>query len=310
MTMWNALVLICFVFFLAQGSLASDKTKRIQRQTHFAKTTKSKDFAVGLIDAGKLQHGLANDGRLGSIWDWNSQIYLALPGAWFKGYGYIADLSMMVGVPEGPWTPKYKDPTGSDSLSKGPSVTESVVSSDWGPRAGSYGQLHSGNINVKQIVSRGSPPAYPVMATSTIPETWPAGYFKDGNWISTPGERHWPGPWAIDPGPDGIARTADDKELVGKFTGDKEVFFSMDDFDLNDQGLQSAASGGGNQGYPLNVQFDIQAIGYGRSFAEDFIFFPMKIVYKGTDTLKGVYLGFYLDEIGRASCRERVSNFV
>jgi len=134
------------------------------------------------------------------------------------------------------------------------------------------------------------------MATSTLPDTWPEGYFdQTGQWVSTPGVRHWPGPWAVNPGPDGIARTEDDTVIVGQFTGDKEIYFSMTDYDLNDQEVPYAASGSGDQGFPLNIQMDIHAIGYGRSFAEYFIFFPMKIVYHGSDTLKGVYLGFYLD---------------
>jgi hypothetical protein len=286
------LVLLLVAMHQTEGS---DKNKNRQQPTRLSKVDRAKDFAVGLIDVGKLQHGLSNDGAIGTLWGWNSEIYLGL-GSWYKGYGYIADLSMMVGVPEGPWTPKFKNPTGNDSLSMGPSVSERFVASDWGPRAGSYGHLHSGLVNAKQIVSRGSPPAYPVMATSTIPDTWPEGYYDTtGAWHGTPGERHWPGPWAVNPGPDGIARTADDSVMVGQFTGDKEIFFSMNDFDLNDQGLQYAAAGGGNQGYPLDIQMDIHGIGYGRSFAEDFIFFPMKIQYHGQDTLKGVYLGFYLD---------------
>ncbi|MFQ6676165.1 MAG: hypothetical protein ACE5LH_07445, partial [Fidelibacterota bacterium] len=243
---------------------------------------RSTDYAVGLIDAGKLQHGLDNSGNLGSVWGFNREIYLALPAAWYKGYGYIYDLSMMIGVPEGPWTPKFYDTLTGDSLSFGPTVSEENVGEDWGPAAGHLGKYHSGDVTIDQVAARGSPPPFPVLATSTDPQTWP--------------ETGWPGSWAVDAGPDGIARTEDDSVLTGQFTGDKEVFFVMNDFDLNDKGLKYAeADDQTTQGHSLGIEMLIQAIGYGRSFAEDFIFFPMKIIYTGKDTLKGVYLGFHFD---------------
>ncbi|MFQ6615440.1 MAG: hypothetical protein ACE5HZ_01555 [Fidelibacterota bacterium] len=276
---WIAVVVLAGPAVVVSASREEKMKQRIRR---LQKAAKSTDYAVGLIDAGKLQHGLDNSGNLASIWGWNSELYLALPGAWYKGYGYIPDLSMMIGVPEGPWTPRYLDTASNDTLSFGPSVTEENVGGDWGPAAGHLGKYHSGNITIDEISARGSPPPFPVMATSTDPETWP--------------ESGWPGEWAVDAGPDGIARTQDDSVLTGQFTGDKELFFAMNDFDLNDRGLKYAeADDQTTQGHSLGIEMLIQAIGYGRSFAEDFIFFPMKIVYTGEDTLRGVYLGFYID---------------
>ena len=278
------LISAVLLFFLFSNAEAKDnrKLKMEQRVRRLQKAAKSTDYAVGLIDAGKLQHGIDNSGSLASIWGWNSEIYLALPGGWYKGYGYIPDLSMMIGVPEGPWTPKFYDGASGDSLSMGPSVTDQNVGEDWGPAASHMGTYHSGEVFIDEISAKGAPPPFPVMATSGIPQTWP--------------ESGWPGSWAIDPGKDGIARTEDDFVKTGEFAGDKELFFAMNDFDLDDRGFRYAeGDGDSRQGYSLGVQMNIQAIGYGRSFAEDFIFFPMKIVYTGKDTLKGVYLGFYID---------------
>jgi hypothetical protein len=269
---------------------AEDKKDRSARRQSLAKPANPLDVSRGLIDAGQLVHGIRNEGMLGGQFFGRSLEYeLALPGAWFQGYSYIYTLMMMLGVPEGPWTPR----TGPDSLSQGPTVN---VGGELGPRKGSRGQLFSGDVTIEQIITRGNIEGYPVMATSTLPETWPEGYSDgSGNWISTPGERHWPGPWAVDPGPDGIARNEDDSVLVGKFTGDKEVFFSMTDFDPYAQGVPYASRFGEGQGYPVSLQIDVHAIGYGRSYAEDFIFFPMRIINRGTDTLQGVYIGFYMD---------------
>lgn len=277
------LILFLFVGFVTDLDASSRREKKMKdRIRRLEKAATSTDYAVGIIDVGKLQHGLDNSGNLASIWDWNKEIYLALPGGWYKGYGYIPSLSMMIGVPEGPWTPRYVDPATGDSVSMGPTVTDQDVGTDWGPAEGHKGIYHSGNITIDQIAARGSPPNFPLMATSTSEETWP--------------ETGWPGGWAVDPGPDGIARTPDDVTLTGEFTGDKELFFVMNDFDLDDRGLKYAERDDDlTQGYSLDIQMNIQAIGYGRSFAEDLIFFPMKIIYTGQDTLKGVYLGFYID---------------
>ncbi len=276
-------ILMCLVWHASElGASSNRKEKMRDQKRRLEKAARSIDYAVGVIDAGKIQHGLDNSGNLASIWGWNKEIYLALPGAWYKGYGYIPSLSMMIGVPEGPWTPRYWSPAKGDSMSLGPTVTETDVGGDWGPADGHQGKYHSSNVFIDEVAARGSPPHYPLMATSTNELTWP--------------ETGWPGDWAMDPGPDGIARTDDDVELEGEFTGDQELFFVMNDFDLNNKGLKyGEADDDPTQGYSLGVEMNIQAIGYGRSFAEDLIFFPMKIVYTGQDTLKGVYLGFYID---------------
>ncbi|MFQ6674053.1 MAG: hypothetical protein ACE5GH_04635, partial [Fidelibacterota bacterium] len=240
---------------LASDAVASDhrEEKMRDRMRRLQRAARSTDYAVGLIDAGKLQNGLDNSGNLASVWGFNKEIYLALPGGWYKGYGYIPDLSMMIGVPEGPWTPRYYDTASGDSLSMGSTVTEENVGGDWGPAAGHLGKLHSGNVYIDDISARGSPPHFPVMATSTDPQTWPAG--------------GWPGDWAVDPGPDGIPRTDDDVVLPGEFAGDKELFFVMNDFDLDDRGQKySEGDDDPTQGYSLGIEMDIQAIGYGRSF--------------------------------------------
>jgi hypothetical protein len=290
----------CYTYILTLGALlvaslgqvgAQDKYKRSVRNGSLAEPAAAIDRSVGRIDVGQLVLGLNNSGKLNGLnYDFESDVEIerVLPGAWFKGYSYIRLLGLMIAVPEGPWTPR-----GEGSPSQGP-----TVHAGWelGPRKGSKGQLFSGDVTIGQIVPRGAVEDNPVMATSTLPHTWPEGFFDgSGSWISTPGERHWPGPWAVDPGVDGIARTEDDSILVGQFTGDQELFFSITDFDLDARGIPYCSNPRGNSaGYPIYVQVDIHAIGYGRSYAEDCIFFSMRIVYRGTDTLQGVYLGIWL----------------
>lgn len=261
----------CLLLF--STALASD-LQRGEKVIRLTKPTKSIDIAVGILDVGKVQHAVFNDGRL-ATWDYRTEV----PAVFYKGWSYVPDLFLMIGVPEGPWTPKYYDEVLGDSVSMGPSVSETHVGNDWGPRAGSLGELHSGDVTLDDIFPGTLIGELPVMATSTIPETWP----KDAE-----GNRFWPGPWAKDP------KTGE--ELVGTFTSDKDIFFSITDFDLDDRGQRYAERDDlEDQGYALGIQIDIAGFSYGRSYAEDFIFFPMKIINKSPYDYEGMYVGFYCD---------------
>ncbi len=258
---------------LAAPGLARDK--KAEKTKRLAKAQKNIDIAAGILDAGKLQNAVFNDGRLGT-WDYRPSV----PAGFYKGWSYIPDLSMMIGIPEdSSWTPKRIDPTTGDRKSVGPTVSERFVANDWGPRAGSLGKLHSGDATVGDVVKGTSISSVPLVATSTIKKSWP----KDAN-----GNRFWPGPWAVDP------KTGE--VLPGKFTSDKDIFFSITDFDVNDQNIPYASSDNDTfQGYPIGVQLDISGYSYGRSYAEDILFFPMKIINRSSYNYHGMYVGFYLD---------------
>ena len=250
-------------------------TKKSAKNSYLAKPQKNIDFAAGILDAGKLQNAVFNDGRL-CTWAYRPSV----PAAFYKGWSYIPDLSMMVGIPEdSSWTPKRKDPATGKLISLGPTVTERFVAADWGPRAGSYGKLHSGDATVGDVIKGTTIGAVPLVATSTVKKSWP----KDAN-----GNRFWPGPWAVDP--------VTGKVNKGQFTSDKDIFFSITDYDLNDQGVPYAdADGDTMQGYPIGLQMDISGYSYGRSYAEDILFFPMKIINKSKNNYHGMYVGFYMD---------------
>jgi hypothetical protein len=260
------------VLSLGSGSRAADVSKS---KPQLAKAQRTIDNAVGILDAGKVQHAVFNDGRL-STWDYRPSI----PAAFYKGWSYIPDLSMLVGVPEGPWNPMRKDPdTGREFRVAGPSVSAEFNADDWGPKAGSLGLLHSGDVTVADVYPGSTLGSLPLMATSTLPQSWP----KDEN-----GNRKWPGPWAVDPFTGEV--------LVGQFTADKEIFFAMTDYDLNNNGVPYAESDGLlDQGYALGIEMDMWVLSYGRSYAEDFLFFVAKIINNSQWDYHGVYVGFYND---------------
>lgn len=261
---------------LNPGHLAGKDYKASKAMAKTSGPLRSIDEAIGKIDAGKLQHSFKNTGELASIWSWDLPTLLRMSSAFYKGYGYLPDLFMMIGVPEGPWTPKYLSASG-DSLSMGPTVSEYNVGGDFGPTVNSLGGLHSGNVTIGDVVGPGSFESVPLMATSNLPDSWP--------------ETGWPGPWRRIPLEDGT-----DSVIVGQFTGDKEAFFSINDFDLDNNDFKYAESDDNkNQGYALGIQFDIHVIGYGRSYAEDIIFYPMNVINTTDWNYEGVYLGFYCD---------------
>ncbi|KPK64100.1 hypothetical protein AMJ83_03620 [candidate division WOR_3 bacterium SM23_42] len=99
------------------------------------------------------------------------------------------------------------------------------------------------------------PSGTPIMATSDDIETWPL----------VAGERFWPGPWRKD---------TLGQPVEGEFTSDRDLFCIF-----NDQGV-------------FGLQVDQSVYSYGRIYAQDFIFFDMK-VYSNVDTTIGdIHLGF------------------
>ncbi|GBD92538.1 hypothetical protein BMS3Abin05_00110 [bacterium BMS3Abin05] len=255
------------------SSLAADK--KSAKNSYLKKPQRNIDFAAGILDAGKLQNAVFNDGRL-ATWAYRPSV----PAAFYKGWSYIPDLSMIIGIPEdSSWTPKKLDPVTNKMISMGPTVSERFVASDWGPSAGANGKLHSGDATVGDVLTGTSIGAVPLMATSTIKKSWP----KDDS-----GNRFWPGPWAVDP--------ITGKVLKGHFTSDKDIFFSITDYDVNDQDVPYADSDNDTlQGYPIGLKLDISGYSYGRSYAEDILFFPMKIINTSKNNYHGMYVGFYMD---------------
>jgi hypothetical protein len=99
----------------------------------------------------------------------------------------------------------------------------------------------------------------PIMATSDRTATWP--------------EPGWPGPYRIDP--------SSGLEVVGEFVSDRDLFCAFDDH--------------ANRLSPLGVVVHESAYSYGRSYAEDFLFFVMRVVNRSDTTITGAYVGYYGD---------------
>jgi len=155
---------------------------------------------------------------------------------------------------------------------------------DWEAKDGARGHYLSGEV----FNSFGKA----MLATSTNPKTWPEGYFdENGDWISTPGERQWPGHWAVDP--------VTGKEVPGQFTADEEVFWH-----INDKNNGIKPRGPEESGAPIGLEYEIQAYAYSRAYARDFIFFNFKLTFTGDPDYDGfvelgavdsLYMGVFWD---------------
>ncbi|UCE20434.1 MAG: T9SS type A sorting domain-containing protein [Gemmatimonadota bacterium] len=235
------------------------------------------DLAAGILDIGTLVHTVYNNGQLGT-WVLSGYSVPDLPCGWYKGYGYIAGFNLWVGIPEGPWNPPGIE---------GPTVTEAQIhggtdQSDWGPRFGSLGWFHSGDVVAGDLIPHSRFPDIPLMATSTLPATWPEGYFDGhGIFIATPGERHWPGFWAVDP--------LTTEGIEGVFAADQEVFFSMTDDGYADRDEQL------DQGFSIGLQCDVAAFAFKASYARDILFFKAKAINTSLFKYEGMFIGLYLD---------------
>ncbi|UCE04367.1 MAG: T9SS type A sorting domain-containing protein [bacterium] len=273
----SAYLLIFIINLLLSFNIASaidKKQKIIKRELTLTPAVAFQDWAAGYLQAGEVKHVVLNNGWIAT---WNFRPLV--PSGEYKGWSYIPDLSLIVGVPEGPWAPKYYDPMIADSVSMGASVSESYLGDDWGPRANSWGNLHSGNLTIEDVLSGTAIGSMPLMTTSTLPQSWP---------MDPESNPFWPGPWAIDP--------ITGKEQPYMFVSDQDVFFSMNDFDIDDDGFRYAERDlFPNQGYSLEIQLDVSSYSYEKSYAEDFLFFPMKVINKSRYDYTDVYIGFYCD---------------
>ncbi len=176
---------------------------------------------------------------------------------------------------------------------------------DWRGVDGAAGHYHCAVDEQRDYLL--APDGTPMMATSDLPETWPAGWMDDTVWPGTwhPGPtgkyselndtdkalvdsmgawyddlynvwRFWPGDFRID--------SKTELQVPGEFAGDRHVWCIMDDED-NLQSLQ------------VGIVVEMEGICYGRPYAEDFHFYNFKIRNISGTQLDSCYWGYYLDPL-------------
>ncbi|MGQ9561876.1 MAG: hypothetical protein ACUVWA_15410, partial [Candidatus Oleimicrobiaceae bacterium] len=238
----------------------------------YAQSHLSPDLAIGISAVGELSNVAASNGLLpgGRAWLWPLR-----PNHLYKGSSYFEQLSLFLGIPQGPWSPKVFDPATGDSVSLGPTVSESCSGSmdigyDWGPCPGSRGKHFSGDVLVGHLYPGTQYSATALMATSTIPESWPLDLY---------GFRSWPGPWARE------ATTR--RTLKGEFISDQDLFFCFTDKGYATRVHREA------QGYEVGAKVEASVHAFQDSYAMCFIFYDFALVNTTQWNYRDVYLGLF-----------------
>lgn len=221
------------------------------------KVTSSVERGLGIMDKGQISNYLGNYGILSNFHEYFNES-IRWPADATEVVQYCFGLGLVV-------------------ASKGNVIT-SVVGGptekyDWAPKDGSRGKLFSGDVTAPP------PDETPFLALSDNPETWPEGYFDDsGNWVDTPGERHWPGYYRLD-----IEASSPNygKEVKGEFVSDRDIYSVFDDQENS------------NPKGPLGIEVEQTAYTYGRPYAEDMLIWNYTIRNTSNSLLDSIYLGYY-----------------
>lgn len=219
--------------------------------------------AVGVMDKGQLQNNTSNMGDLA-----NFHVWFTNAGHWPRSADsdrqYIYGLGLVVAVDE-----HNVIETVSQAMTK-------VV--DWLPLDNAPGREYSGEIKAESDDT-------PFLASSDFRETWPYGYYdEEGIWASS-SEREWPGYFRVDVtgmDPDTLGMHLDPSVLpsrLNEFTSDRDIFCTYND-DGNAQGK-------------VGLTVEQTAYSYGRPYAEDFIFWELRIINTSGQDLNDISVGFY-----------------
>ncbi|MBU4444288.1 hypothetical protein KJ656_04285 [bacterium] len=250
--------IICTVVLLILSSTLvgnDNNNHKEQNSRPLYKTAGFSEKAVGVMDKGQLQNNTSNFGDLASFHVWFTNA-VHWPRTAESNRQYAFGLGLLVAIND-------------------TNVIETVTQSrtkvqDWLPPDDAAGRHYSGEVTAVSDET-------PFMASSDFRETWPYGYYDENrNWINT-SERIWPGYYRIDVNRPDFPDTLIERE--GEFTSDRDIFCIYND-DYNSRGR-------------VGIEVEQTGYSYGRPYAEDFIFWDMKIHNTSGSDLEDIYIGFY-----------------
>ncbi len=266
--MIKSLIKYCSLFILiglsteaaypqSSGCISCHRDEKVKDMIPMHKVMSNEERGLGVMDKGQVANYLGNYGVLSNFHEYFNEA-IRWPAAAGDQTHYCFGLGLIV-------------------ASKGNVITSVIGAGtdkyDWSPKDGSRGQIFSGDVTVPP------PDETPFLAMSDNPETWPEGYFNEsGSWISTPGERHWPGKFRLN-----IDETSPDygKQVQGEFVSDRDIYSVFDDQDNS------------NPAGPLGIEVEETAYTYGRPYAEDMLIWEFTIHNTSGRQLDSVYAGYY-----------------
>ncbi len=237
--------------------ISCHREEKIKNMIPMHKPLSNEERGLGVMDKGQVANYLGNYGVLSNFHEYFNEA-IRWPAAAGDQTHYCFGLGLIV-------------------ASKGNVITSVIGAGtdkyDWSPKDGSRGQIFSGDVTVPP------PDETPFLALSDNPETWPEGFFNEGgSWISTPGERHWPGKFRLN-----IDGTSPDygKQVQGEFVSDRDIYSVFDDQDNS------------NPAGSLGIEVEETAYTYGRPYAEDMLIWEFTIHNTSGRQLDSVYVGYY-----------------
>ncbi len=232
------------------------------------------DRGIGFMDAGEMKIiGVENFGLLCG-WDPPSTAWY--PGANHGVWGELRWIAPVICMPPGPWGAQQTEgPALPEDRSDQYNTIESFSCmhlhegdnysyTDWEAKDDASVQYH-GWLTEDNI---------PMIAISTLQETWPQGYFDEQDqWVYTPGEYHWPGGWALDPDP---TSPTYNQPIWGRFVSSKDIFFLADD---KYNGVREGAVTA-RYGYPVGIDMEVAGYSYSSPLYEDVVFFNINFIFR------------------------------
>ncbi|GEM_PF-1472675 len=285
----TTLILLFLIYTGASFAQYTDKKEQNNKnKTVLGKTASVFDRAVGFMDAGNMKiHGVENFGLLCGYDHPGYQSWY--PGAFHGDWGEVRWIAPVILMPPGPWGAQHTNgPDLPEDRSDQYNAIESFSAihvkqgdganfTDW-EAADKSNVYYHGNFLQDNI---------PMVATSTFPQSWPEGYFNDnGKWISTPGEHHWPGGWALDPDP---SSPTYGKPLKGQFVSNKDIFFiSTDKYNGIRPGATTA-----RYGYPVGIDMEVSGYSYSTNLYSNVVFFNINFIYRTKEEITDPDSRFY-----------------
>ena len=250
------------------------------------------DRSVGFLNVGALRvNGIESYGVIGRSY----QPYIK--------HGYWGELRWVVpilGVPKQSWATdiQHEDGPTVDRSSYYNCIESYTQYFCDGGQEWSFVDWESVDNAGTQLIGDDTHSNTPLTATSTRPRSWPEGYFDENNqFIETPGERHWPGYWALDPDPESETFGL---PIDGQFVSSQDIYFKMDD---KYNGIRLGDETG--VGYPIGFMMEVSGYAYAARAYEDIVFFNYNLIYQDNITdptyqhhnkeIDSLYFGFVFD---------------
>ncbi len=244
--------------------------------------------ARALSDTAGLRLAIDNYGRFAGV---------AMPMGLWGDFQYISNMSFILGIPGKdkngrpyPWAVGSKKAfdtsknqfytVGDDTTYWGPTVSESwaddsprLTHTDWEAIGGLNNPAATISSFYQESLFTLHSDSLPLIATSTIPESWPLSH----------GKPFWPGPWAVDPDdPSG------QEKLRQIFISDQDIYFAFDDRYAN-------RDDDPHQGYSTGVRVDATCHAFSDSATKGMIFFDLILRNQSAYDYTAVYAGLYFD---------------